>query len=377
MSDMRQLLEIAKSDSPPARMTVDDIVVSGRRRVRRRRLGRSAGAVGGASMAVAALVLATTALLPEGSGPGDAAAVGGPVAGQQGADAAASGFAHTFTGYELGDYRVVDSMQVTSGYQSTAIERSNLDVGDGPAITVHAGTLTVYRPGVFRPERFSSGSRVVVQGREGYATTLGVQMRFGDAGTDADGRRTLRTETVQLPALAWQYADGAWATIESDNIGERGVPAQIQQQLAERFAVGQPTQARLPYRASYLPAGWQLVSAGRSLVPGDTAVALAQYARQAPDFGSLTTRVDLDDPETPYLRVSVAPVETEGPYAHPVTPPCSTEGHFCDVKIDSRYYAEVQDQSGTLSTDEIKKIAEGLEFADPAEPSGWYPVAGR
>ena len=41
----------------------------------------------------------------------------------------------------------------------------------GPPITLAAGTLTVYRPGVFQADRFRAGTPVTVGGREGFSTT--------------------------------------------------------------------------------------------------------------------------------------------------------------------------------------------------------------
>jgi len=194
-------------------------------------------------------------------------------------------------------------------------------------------------------------------------------------GPSLESRRNPTKHTVYLPAIAWQYADGGWATVESDHLGDKTMPAETLRQIAERFTSGVRVPAAVPFRVTHLPDGWTLGSAGaRGLVTGDTSVALVRYVPATTDFGSLTGPLDLDAGRTAAIRVTVAPVETEGPYAHPVTPPCPAGQHFCDVRISDRYYAEVHDQSGTLSAAQIKAIADGLEFAKVADKGTWFPL---
>lgn len=249
------------------------------------------------------------------------------------------------------------------------IERSDADVGDGPPVTLAAGTLTVYRAGVFRPDRFRAGTPVTVGGRQGFAATLPREVVVG--GKDRESRLNPTTRRY-LPALAWQYADGAWATIESDHLDKHTLPAGVQRQLAQRLTAGAPARVTVPLRVTHLPDGWKLGSAGvRDLVPGDTSVALVRYVPAATDFGALAGPLDLDAGRAAAIRISVAPVETQGPYRHPVDPPCPAGQHFCDVRIDGRYYAEVHDQSGTLSAAQLEAIAEGLEFATVTGKDTW------
>ncbi|BCB90204.1 hypothetical protein Psuf_075170 [Phytohabitans suffuscus] len=273
----------------------------------------------------------------------------------------------------MGDFRVLDPIEVTPGYERSPIQRSNVDVGDGPAVTLDAGTLTVYRPGAFRPDRFRSGSPVTIGGREGFAATLLRHVVTG--GPDRESRLNPTTRTVDVPGLAWQYADGAWATIESDYLAEHSMPPRVLRQLAERFTPRAPAAVKVPFRVTHLPAGWTLGSAGtRGIVSGETSVALLRFVPAATGFGGLTGPLDLDSGPAASIRITVSPVETEGPYRHPVSPPCPAGQHFCDVKIDSRYYAEVHDQSGTLSGAQVRAIADGLDFATVADRETWFPL---
>lgn len=366
MNDVRELLELAKSDPPPVRATVDDIVVAGRRRARRRVMFRSVGALGGTAV-VAVAVVAAVAVAP-GRAPEET-----PNGTQVAADPAAS-FSTTFRGYSVGDFAVADPLQVTPAYERTLVRRSNLDVGGGPPITVDAGELTVYRAGAFVPGRFTGGTKVEVKGREGWAATLPVTILVG--GPDKESRTNPTSQTVEVPALAWQYAAGAWATIVAASPGERGVPAENQRQLAERFTTTAGTAVTLPFRLTNLPAGWTLGSAGPgSLVAGTGEIALAYYVPSTTGFAGSDAPLDLNSNKTPAIRVSVQPVETEGPFPHPVSPPCPSGEHFCDVRVGDRFYAEVHDQSGSLSEAELRAIADGLRFADPTNPGTWFPAS--
>ncbi|WP_345073950.1 hypothetical protein [Phytohabitans flavus] len=361
---MRQLLEDAKADAPPVRVSVDEIVRAGRRRVRNRWYVRGAGVACG----VTAVVLGVATLLPAGNDPVDSVE-----AGPFGSAAAAvvPAFTTTFSGYAIGDFHIVDPIEVTPSYERTLLQRSNVDVGEGPDVTLDAGTLTVYRQGAFSPDKFRAGTAVTIGGREGFATTLPQKVQVG--GPDLESRKDPVTKTFDVPAIAWQYADGAWATIEADYLAQHTVPADVLRQLAERFATREPASVKLPVKVTHVPDGWKLASAGtRGLVSGDAPMALLLYVPA--NTTALAGQRELNLPDAPAIRISVNPVDTEGPYRHPFNPPCPEGKYFCDVKIDGRYYAEVYDQSGTLSADQIKAIADGLRFATIADKGTWFPV---
>ncbi|MEV0715096.1 hypothetical protein [Asanoa sp. NPDC050611] len=353
MSDIRQLLEAAKADPPPPAASVDDIVRAGRRRLRKSR----AGAFGGAGLGVAAVVAALLMAAP------------GTPASTLGAAATTpppAPFTLTYAGYRVGAFEVTDPMHVTPGYQQSLVQRSGVDLGGGVTSTLDAGTLTVYAAGVFRPDRYAKGTTIELGGRTAYAALLDHTFTIG-------GRRVRGATTTQvtpLPAIAWQYADGAWATLASDDLGQRGIPAEALRRLADAFTVGEARPATAAFKAAHIPPGWELASVGRSLVGGDPAVSRAVWVRTGTRFDALTEPLDLNT--TPAILVSVSPVETEGPYAHPVNPPCPAGQHFCDIRIDGRFYAEVQDISRTLSAAEIAQIAQGLEFAAPDRPGAWF-----
>jgi hypothetical protein len=371
-NDLNRLLTTAQSDQPPAPYTVDDIVAAGRRRRSRRLFGQWTGATGGLAVVAVAVALVAQGAVPLPGGAPDTTTGAGLVAAGTAATAGPTPLTYAFAGYRVGDFRVTDPSMATPGYQSAMIYQDNVFVGDGPPIADHLGTLTVFGTGVFRPDRFSTGTPLTVGGRPGFQAELPRQVQLGVA-TGPDSREVV-TRTIQAPAVAWQYADNAWAVIEAHGIGQRSLPVTAIRQLADAFRTTAPKPVTMPYEITYVPAGWRVVAAGsHNLVPGDEAISRVVLVRTDTSFDSLTAPLNFEDGTTPTVQIMVAPVGTEGPYPHPVTPACPEGQFFCDLPIgDSGYYVEVHDQSSTLSGVEIRKIADGLVFATVDQPNTWH-----
>ncbi|WP_326556196.1 hypothetical protein [Micromonospora sp. NBC_01796] len=371
-SDLHQLLTTAQSDQPAASYTVDDIVAAGRRRRSRRKFGQWTGATGGlAVVAVAVALVSQTGTATPGRAPVNTADAGLAAAGAGSATAGPTPLTYTFAGYRVGDFRVTDPSMATPGYQSSMIFQDNVYVGDGPPIEDHLGTMTVYRPGVFRPDLFRAGTPITVGGRPGFQTELPRKIRVGSG--DPNSREVI-TKPISAPAVAWQYGDDAWAVIEAHGIGQRSLPVTAIRQLADAFRTAAPAPVRTPYEITYVPAGWQLVAAGsHNLILGDDAISRVVLVRTGTSFDALTAPLNFEDGTTPTVQIMVARSGTEGPYPHPVTPACPEGQFFCDLPIGtSGYYVEVHDQSSTLSGTEIRKIADGLVFATVDQPNTWH-----
>ncbi|MEV4630004.1 hypothetical protein AB0J90_27440 [Micromonospora sp. NPDC049523] len=369
--DLHQLLTTAQSDQPPASYTVDDIVAAGRRRRSRRKFGQwTGGATGGL-----AVVAVAVALVSQGgaSAPGRAPAttVDAGIAAAETKTTGPTPLTYSFAGYRVGDFRVTDPSMANPGYQSAMIFQDNVYVGDGPPIEDHLGTLTVYRPGVFRPDLFRAGTPVTVSGRPGFQTELPRKIRVGSG--DPNSREVI-TKPISAPALAWQYGDDAWAVIEAHGIGQRSLPVTAIRQLADAFRTTAPAPVRMPYEITYVPAGWRVAAAGsHNLILGDDAISRVVLVRTDTSFDALTAPLNFEDGTTPTVQIMVAKSGGEGPYPHPVTPACPQGQFFCDLPIgDSGYYVEVHDQSSTLSGADIRKIADGLVFATVSKPNTWH-----
>jgi hypothetical protein len=223
--------------------------------------------------------------------------------------------------------------------------------------------LTVFRPGVFDPSAYESGTPVKVGGHSGYARVFETELPLTVPNT-IDGR-TIATRQAELPAVAWPYAKNAWATLVARQDGAAGMTADDVSTVAARVVPADGgTVATLPYRFSRLPAGWTLASVGRHPVTstGDGEISRA-YLLRKPVFTALTDRPEL----TKGILITVRPGTSaatcsEGP-----------AGAICDLAIPhSDYQVEVADQSNTLSTGAVGQIVRSLTFADPDEPAGWF-----
>ncbi|WP_432837423.1 hypothetical protein [Dactylosporangium sp. CA-092794] len=359
--DMHELLDVATSDQPPPRDTVDHVVAAGRRRTRRA-LAQRTGVLGGVVAVAVAAALVWQSAVPR-AGAGDRA----PIA----ADRPGGGpaFVTTFAGYAVGDFRVGAPAQVTPGYQTATVFHDNMVVGEGDPITRQVGSLSVYRPGAFRPEVFQHGTALTVNGRPAFQAEISYTVNQLD-------RRTGTGTPTPVPhvdvAIAWQYADDAWAVIRGGTAPGFDVPAATLLRLAERFAPGTSAAVKVPYTAGYLPAGWALASAGPHL-PIDnedgSTISWVAFTRSGVSFTGLTEPVDLLG--VPSLSIVVGRRGTE----NPVSTPCPPGEHFCQYPITGTdYYVEVV--SGALPADELANIAEHLVFDDLTRPDTWHDAAG-
>ena len=168
---MQDLVELATSEPPPLRYGADEIVASGRRVQRRRRLGWAAsGAAGVAVLAVVAAAVAVP-LLSEKAGP----APGTEVA-QQPVSTTAGPFTFTFGGYRVGKLRVEKPIDVSTAYQLASVYADGLTTNDKAVEPNRApqrsepdlyAYLTVYRAGAYDPSKLVGAQQVTVDGRPG------------------------------------------------------------------------------------------------------------------------------------------------------------------------------------------------------------------
>jgi hypothetical protein len=277
--DMRELLEreAAGAGDPPMRHTTDDFVAGGRRRQTRRRLTWVTSAAA-AVLGVAAATVVPQMIAGEKDVPvSDQAVMLHPVA----------AFGYTLTGYTVGDIEISDPVNVTPGYQQSRIrqagETSRYERGDGTSeqVPVSRSVLTVYRAGVFNPAQFQDGEQVPV----GTATGL---------------------YSADDAALAWQYDPGTWAVIRSEP-GRLDRADMIRVAAAMRTSPSRP--ATLPWRMTYLPAGYHLSSMGIAaddeLVGNHLQQGDARFTREPEEYADLTQPLTGDGLAS--LRVKVYP----------------------------------------------------------------------
>ncbi|WP_432984342.1 hypothetical protein [Dactylosporangium sp. CA-233914] len=358
---MRQARVDALAEAPPMRHDIDAVVAAGRQRRARRRLLQ-----GGGALVTAAAVLAAV-LAPRAFGDGGAP----PVVGA-GSPAVTLGYPqgqweYGFRGYIVGEFTVTAPQHITPGYQELYVRRGTetSDLGDGVSTPLYSAVITVYRPGVFRPARLAGAEQVLVNGRPGL---YGAKVAY--SGT---------ADLVPGATLAWQYSDDAWAVATSIVEGEYD-KAELTR-IAAGLAAAPAAPATVALKATSVPAGYVLTSAGVT----DDLPSGAPYMESSirlnktrPAYAPLTQPVDPAAGHGPSVRIALYPVEyTDTTHRKPGGSSYCNPGNanLCfRMSADGKYLAEIYAEGGAIAQSELLATLRGLQFADPARPSTWFPV---
>jgi hypothetical protein len=324
MDGLHQLLADARGELPPNTVDLDQISARGRKIIRRRRWSVVAAAV--------AVTLAAGSLLPlvrrdhHPSPPGLPAST-------------APAFAARVQGFSSGGYDVGASIMVTPGYEVAPISYA------GHAV----GSLEVYRPGAFDPHVFQAGTPLT----PGYLHVDTVTVRYDDG-------RLLAT--INKTALAWPYADDAWAVLRSAAAGPAdGLSAPTLQQLASHLTLGAPAPVRLPFHLGYTPPG--LVPSAADLSRDTTPGRLGELTLAPP-----RPYTGLTGPVTPSGVTVVEEREPTG--THHGGTACDSDGCYRGLPGTNRYVGV----TGKLPTAQLRRVLDSLTTADPSRPATWYPL---
>ncbi|WFE26631.1 hypothetical protein O7623_25565 [Solwaraspora sp. WMMD791] len=370
---MQDLVDLATSESPPPRYSVDDIVESGRRAQRRRRFGWLTAAATPAAAGVAAAVMAPS-LLGGASPPVTGDPVGEAAGAAQAAAVPGPPFTYTFTGYRVGKLRVADPVIVSTAYQLTRVYADGMttndmsekgDSGLNPwrdEPSLHA-YLTVYRPGAYDPTTLVDAQSVTVAGRPGLELN----------------RRWLNWAAYRT--LAWEYAENAWAVIDSMSDNASMPSAEDLRDLAAGWRPAPPTPATVPITMDYVPPGYSLDEAAMHTMTGLNGIASARngdyagllFSSPAQPTTGLTEPygTGLDEGPPGSFFIYVGPAENSNQKPSP--------GITCLVGFCNRWYADdsvnVQvASSGRLSNAEMTKILDGISVGNVHDDSTWIEV---
>jgi hypothetical protein len=377
MHDLRELLDTAKGDPPPPRFGVDDIVAAGHRRQRRMLIQRiGAGGVVAAAVATVMVLVGSNLVLSRHRGIVDQGTVTQPVA--PAVDIPPLTF--MFGPYSAGAYRVLPPHEVTLTYQAAYIATDYRD-GAGKTATAYIGTLTLYRPGVRPPAVFTTGTKVTVHGQPGFANE-----REQDLVTVINGSGSYgNPRGIMANTLAWQYAASSWAVIDSvieiPSDADHRLTAADERALAEKFGLGSPSPARMPFSVGQLPIGWQVVSvSGRNFTSEGIGLVSVIFA---PASAATTDKIRhfAGPADGPAVVITLGHRQLVGPPDAPKHK--STCGHlesstdlWCSWDIpNTLYYVQLHDPAETLTQAELTAIHQGLTFDDPDNPDTWHPVS--
>lgn len=355
--DLSDLLKEAKSDPPPARYGVDDVVAAGRRQLRRRNAGLAVAAV----VAVAAAIgVPQIASRHSGDHPIPAATSIAPTV-----KGTAYRFDYPFRGYTAAGYRVFDPTEAQMPGAAASIQK----VGTTNP-RQYDGELRVYRAGI-DPRMFYPGHRPAeqspVKGRPAYAET------------SYDGTPNM---------FAWQFAADQWAAIST--IGHNMDQATVRK-IAEGFTPRAAQPATTPLTIGWVPAGYRLIGGRARPDTGDADRSAAAGLTFVNDK-SATTMVKLTDrdaakltqaPPDQGLFVSLSSLDK--PY--PTEPTCDEAGRVCSVAVhDGHYRLDVTATAVSkddVSTADLLRLLNSTTVNDLTRTSQWddlstsVPVTSR
>ncbi|WP_433055206.1 hypothetical protein [Dactylosporangium sp. CS-033363] len=369
--NMQDLLQQARTDAlsaaPPMRRDVDDFVSEGRKRRSKHRLLQ-----GGAAATLTAAAVFAALTLPQALSstppPAPVGAAPAPLAYPE------AQWTYSFSGFKTGDFTVTAPEHITPGYQELYVrhgsENENMYDGTSGAVAasspLYSAAITVYRPGVFQPSKFAAGEHVTVNGRPGLYLANAMYIDSADL--------------APAPELAWQYTDGAWAVVSSV-IGGRYNKADLLK-LATGLTGAAATPATVAIKTTYTPAGYSLTSAGRTddFPSGASYMAASlRLTKVQPSYASLTEPVDASTGHGPTVRIALYPTEftdTSHRKAGSAAYCNSGNANLCfRMSADGKYLAEIHADGGAnIPQGELLKTLDNLQFADPKQPSTWFPV---
>ncbi|WP_326556620.1 hypothetical protein [Micromonospora sp. NBC_01796] len=368
---MQNLVELATSEPPPLRYTVDEIVESGQRGQRRRRLGWAAS--GATAVAVLGVVAAVTIPSLTGTASVETASPSGPNAGAlsgttQTVPVAAEPFTFTFGAYQVGKLRVAQPIIVSTAYQLAPVYADGLTTNDkasdpkqepsrSPSLYAY---LTVYRPGAYDPTKLAGARQVTIGDRRG------LEVDGSEAGT--------RT-------LAWEYNTNAWAVIDARSSEADYPAAEDLRELAAGLRGSTPTEAKIPIKMAYVPSGYQLDEVGMHAMTGLNGIAGARDG----DYAGLL----FSDPALPTTGLTepyggVEGADPPGSFLVFVVPAANSNqqpssGVTCLNGFCNRWAANgtvnLQVASGgRLSNTEMANILNGITLGNVQDDTTWTEV---
>jgi hypothetical protein len=346
MKQLSDLLDEATAAAPPPRYDVEDAIAAGRRLQRRRNTGWAIAAVTAVAVAIGVPQIATRRAEPPVP----------PVVIPTTAPAPVQlrSFDYPFAGYTAGRFRIADPVSVTLSTVQAPIRPANSpDALSGVLSDSASGVVTVYRPGVV-----------------GVGDIFGAYRNIGNP--KINGRRAIFLQPKQTGAgpttgMAWEYTDGGWVFVWS--LHGRLKRADLTQ-VVKRLQL-KPRAARLAFRATYLPSGYQLVQVDGA--SGAFFASPTSGGRQRSEQGLVATPDDLGDGLLIRLFQPAASDPVREPAGNPV---CPKAAEYCYRSLAGGYVLQVSTgTSGTVvSPADLLRTLTAITVADPEDQGTWTGV---
>ncbi|WP_433366576.1 hypothetical protein ACQPZX_37985 [Actinoplanes sp. CA-142083] len=363
---MHEVVDMATDDGPPLNVGVDDIVASGRRVQRRRRTGLAVAVAVGA---VAAVAVTTTALAPARHRTGkDVAVVAAPssptVAKPATGALLADPFEFTFSGYSVGPVHVQNPIVAGNAYQIAAVTVDGTTDGRHPGKVTDRhvtprldASLALYRPGAYAAQRLA-----------------------GATSTTVAGHRALKMEHHQsggpwLRTLAWEYAPNAWAVLDS-SADRADLPSMRQLEATAAALTGSAARpVTVPFRLSYVPAGYDVFAVGDHMTGSLDAVggpSATEYSGVFFAKSGLAKSGLLGPYDNMMWGAFQIMISANTPDA-PGTPGCDS-GLCTRLDDGGKVTVEVASNAGSLSKAETMKVLNGIRLADVTDAGTWVDI---
>ncbi|MEH1125684.1 hypothetical protein [Micromonospora sp. CPCC 206061] len=163
-------------------------------------------------------------------------------------------------------------------------------------------------------------------------------------------------------AIRWQHTPGGWAVI---NTSGSAMPKQTLIGLAQAVQFTTPYPAKVPYRLSYLPAGFKPFQVAQGIPGAATARTAVQFQAQGGNAVMDIAVLDGSPSGRPGWRADLTmagrPAQCTG----------HVDGHRCAVDFGA---FTVDVGSRTVPRTEIAEVVAGMSFADWRDPGTWYDI---
>jgi hypothetical protein len=374
---MRDVLEsLEATPPPPARTTTDDIIGRARRTQAWRNVALGTGVA-------ACLAVAVAVALP---GPGDPKLTGSsglpsaqPTPGQSFAPPPAEptvaalpvkkvDFSTGLSAYRAGAFRVGPATEVTDGYVELPVYHDGTTLGNGSKRPLEVATITVYDKGVYDTATFGGAGNADLTIGDQYPATVDGRPATGQDWTFTSPLDASKKTTKA--ALAWQYADGAWATL-MPNYGGPDLPRDQAARIAAGLTTAAGHELKVPYRPKFLPDGWQAVAVSQ-VEPATSELISEVFLHKGP-VPDPATRVDEVLPGHVQITVTKGLQPGKADFTDTEGIHCTAGRGSCAI-IHGDYRIDLHAYGAGLSDTQLKQIAEGLQLHDLADQSTWTKV---
>ena len=373
--ELSDMLKAGKENAPPPRYSVEDAVAAGRKRQRRQRTVFAGAGSTAAVVAVAAAIAVPQIVSGHKSSPSLPAAASSAATQKKAFAYPAGDFTGNIAGFTSGDLKITDTVHVTPGYQVAIVVApgSGTDTVDADNKLHHSpndiGQVVVYRKGVYNPKKIQSAAKTSVDGHPAYfqkslpgESPKGVKGNFPKHAFDT------------AASLAWQYGDNAWAVVTT--AGRAEISQQQLAAIAAKVSAGAAEPAKVGFKLSYVPSGYELAAAGPSdsmLLSPMTGESYIRLLKGNFPYKGLTEPAQdpfvVNDKQLPVVQLGLYPSWYSKHSAK--TASCPDQGLCYRSTDDGKYVLELSG-GGFLSDAEMIKMLNSVTFADPTDPGTWF-----